>query len=400
MTEPIADTERTHDIVIVGGGLSGALIALRLKQKRPDLDVLLLEGGETLGGHHTWSFHETDLAPQTLAWLQPLIAHRWESQEVHFPNYERRITTPYCSVSSERLHDAVAPVLGDSVRVRCHVHSVDAEGVVVGNGTRINGKAVIDARGQGDYSHLALGFQKFVGQVFEFDKPHGLTAPIIMDSKVDQLDGYRFVYVLPFTDKTALVEDTYYADGKALNVADVNERLEQYCLQRGWNIRNTLYTEHGVLPVALGGDIHAHLDETVPGTGVVGLRAGLFHPLTGYSLPDAASLADAIADLDDVSGPSLASFTRERSIETWNGRKFYRFLSRLLFDAAEPSQRYIVMQRFYRFNRPLVERFYSGKSEPQDKLRILAGKPPVSVFKALRCIDERRWTEKHTSSAA
>lgn len=388
-----------QDIVIVGGGLSGALTAWRLAEKRPELRILLLEQGERLGGNHTWSFHETDLRPDVLAWIKPLIGYRWAQQEVRFPRYSRAIDTPYCSVLSDTLHDHVAPILGERLRCGVAVHTVDSGGVTLADGRRISAAAVVDARGQRGFEHLLLGYQKFVGCEFEFEEPHNLRAPIIMDATVPQLDGYRFVYVLPFSDRTALVEDTYYADGSVIDAQDTTRRLEEYCRDRGWRIAKTLRTEQGVLPVAMGGDIRAHLDQGLEGVAAIGLRAGLFHPLTGYSLPDAAALADALAARSDISGPALAAFVRDHAVTTWEGRGFYRMLSRFLFDAANPEERYLVMQRFYRLNRGLIERFYAARSFPQDKLRVLAGKPPVNFFRALACVSERQWTERIRAAA-
>ena len=40
------------DVAILGGGLAGGLIALALRRKRPELDVLLIEESATLGGNH------------------------------------------------------------------------------------------------------------------------------------------------------------------------------------------------------------------------------------------------------------------------------------------------------------------------------------------------------------
>jgi len=64
------------DLILVGGGLANGLLALRLRQQRPELRVLLLEQGETLGGNHTWSFHQHDLTPAQQAWLAPLVEQR------------------------------------------------------------------------------------------------------------------------------------------------------------------------------------------------------------------------------------------------------------------------------------------------------------------------------------
>ena len=57
----------SFDLVIVGGGLAGGLCALALRHRRPDIRLLLIEPGATIGGNHLWSFFESDVAP----------AHRW-----------------------------------------------------------------------------------------------------------------------------------------------------------------------------------------------------------------------------------------------------------------------------------------------------------------------------------
>ncbi len=58
----------------------------------------------------------------------------------------------------------------------------------------------------------------------------------------------------------------------------------------------------------------------------------------------------------------------------------------MLFLAAEPADRYRVLQHFYRLPEPVIHRFYAGKSTMMDKFRILSGKPPVPVGPALRSL--------------
>ncbi|MEM1192279.1 MAG: lycopene beta-cyclase CrtY [Pseudomonadota bacterium] len=381
------------DVVIAGGGLSGALIAWRLRIHHPDLAVTVVEKAAQLGGNHTWSFHKTDLPPETLQWMQAMVAVEWPRQQVRFPRHTRVLDTGYCSTTSERLQECVAPLLGDNLVTGRRVDRVEANGVHLDNGDHIAAGAVIDARGQRQSDALTIGFQKFLGQEIRFKAPHGLTVPIIMDATIPQDDGYRFVYVLPFTDDTALVEDTYYADGAALDRAAIRQRIETYCAQAGWAIDAIVREEDGVLPIALAGNIDEHLSAYPAGIGVAGLGAGLFHPLTGYSLPDAAALAEAIARSDDHSGPALAALTRDHARERWKDRAFYRMLSRFLFYAAKPEGRHGVLQRFYRLNGGLIERFYAARSSRADKLRTLVGKPPVSFLKAVECVDEIGWRD-------
>jgi lycopene beta-cyclase len=63
------DVNAEPDILLIGGGLANGLLLLRLSQLRPDLDVRMVEAGDTLGGVHTWSFFETDLTPAQNAWI-------------------------------------------------------------------------------------------------------------------------------------------------------------------------------------------------------------------------------------------------------------------------------------------------------------------------------------------
>ena len=68
--------------------------------------------------------------------------------------------------------------------------------------------------------------------------------------------------------------------------------------------------------------------------------------------------------------------------------KFLRLLNRMLFRAAKPEQRYKVLQRFYGFSEGLIQRFYFEHLSKWDKLRILVGKPPVPIHKALGNVNE------------
>lgn len=387
--------QKNHiDVAIAGGGLAGVFIACRLKALRPELAVALFESGETLGGNHTWSFHETDVAAAARDWLAPFIAHRWSRQRVRFPDYDREIETPYCAITSSRFHDVATKMLGDAVRLRAPVRELSAKGVTLTDGETLAAGAVIDARGETKSAHIALGFQKFIGQEIAFAGPHGLSDPIIMDASVPQQGDYRFLYVLPLSETTALVEDTRYADGATLARDALRRGIADYCAAQGWPIARVLREEEGVLPIALAGDIEAFLDSAPAGVAKVGMRAALFHPLTGYSLPDAAMLADRIAAAPDLSGPALAALARAHALGAWKSRGFYRLLARMLFGAAEPAQRYKVLQRFYRLPQPLIERFYASATPIGDRLRILLGKPPVPILRAAGCLNEAAWLKR------
>jgi lycopene beta-cyclase len=61
-------------------------------------------------------------------------------------------------------------------------------------------------------------------------------------------------------------------------------------------------------------------------------------------------------------------------------------LDTMLFKAAEPDERYKILERFYRLDPRLIGRFYAGRSTMLDKVRVLTGKPPVPLGRAVAAI--------------
>lgn len=378
------------DLAIVGGGLAGGLIALALARARPGLDVRIVESGETVGGNHLWSFFASDVDDAERWIVAPLVCYGWTQYDIAFPAHSRTLKSAYYSIESERLDTVVRAALPPRALLTGRkVLAASPTAVVLADGDRIEAKGVVDARGPGDLGLLDLGWQKFVGREFALDEPHDLTRPIVMDATVPQIDGYRFVYTLPLSTTRLFVEDTYYSDTPDLDPAEIFPRIDAYAAARGWRTHDVVREEAGVLPVTMGGDFEAYWQSGGNKVAKAGMRAGLFHPTTGYSLPDAVRTAALIARATDLSGAGLHALTHGFARRTWRARGYYRMLDKMLFRAADPVERYRVLERFYRLDPRLVRRFYAGRSTMTDKARILAGKPPVPISRALRAICAR-----------
>lgn len=374
------------DIVILGGGLAGGLIALALAEQRPDLKLLLVERGESLGGNHLWSFFASDIAAQHRWLVDPLVVAEWPDYEVAFPGHRRRLSTGYASVTSRRLDQRLREVLpADAILTGAQVVWCGSDHALLAGGRRIEA-AVIDARGVHLDGEVCGGWQKFLGQRLVLESPHGLDRPLVMDATVPQVDGYRFVYVLPLGDSEVFVEDTYYSDDSRLQPPVLRARIAEYVARHGWTVAETLSEEAGVLPVVTGGDFDRFWNATGESSAKAGTRAGLFHPLTSYSLPIAVRFAAALAELGDLSPRALAGFSHDHARRHWARGWFDRRLGAMLFGAARPGERYKVLERFYRLPQPAIERFYAGQSSWSDRLRTVAGKPPVPLGRALRVL--------------
>lgn len=375
------------DIAIVGGGLSGGLTALALAKSRPELSIVLIDSADTFGGNHIWSFFASDIDPENRWLTAPLVTCGWSGYDVHFPEHSRTLDSIYYSIESERLHDVLMETLSaESIMLRQEVKSLSPRLVVLKGGKRINAKGVIDARGASDMHHFDCGWQKFTGHMLQLEDPHEVRRPIIKDATVTQYDGYRFVYTLPFSMDKLFVEDTYYSDSPAIDSNVMEQRLEDYIHDNGWNVREVIRKESGVLPVVMDGDLDKYWASGSSRVAKIGARGGFFHSVTSYTLPDAVRTAIFLTEQNDFDGDRLNFILRKRANNHWSETSFYRKLNKMMFRASVPNERYKVLERFYKLSPELISRFYAGASTAMDKTRILSGKPPVPIGKAIMAL--------------
>lgn len=377
-----------HDVVIVGGGLSGGLLAWSLKTRIPDIDLVVIDSQEQFGGNHTWCFFDTDLSADQRRLIAPFVSHRWSSYDVHFPSSNRLVESAYAAVSSQQFN----AVLSDKLKpflVRGIAQSLTSSSVQLDDGGVLHGKCIIDARGVKEMPALTLGFQKFAALEIETTEPHGLARPIIMDATVSQIDGYRFFYTLPFGPKCLLIYDTYYSDAHDIDLSALHRRIRDYANFKNWKVSKIVREEKGVLPIVMAGEIDDVLaKQNVP---TIGLAAGLFHSSTGYSLSYAVKVADLMSKMalqSPLTTDRARAILESHVSDVWRKQGFYRMLNRILFRAAIPRQRYRILERFYGLNKKLIERYYAGQLTRYDKVRLLVGKPPVSIFRALASLPE------------
>ena len=100
-------SQTIHDYVLVGGGLQNGLLALALIHHQPHARFVILEAGETLGGNHTWCFHDGDISPQARPWFEPVVEHRWDGYTIRYPDFQRDLDLPYGCIGSARFHQEV-----------------------------------------------------------------------------------------------------------------------------------------------------------------------------------------------------------------------------------------------------------------------------------------------------
>ncbi len=371
--------DRAHDsrdVVLVGGGLANCCIALALERFHPELRVTLVESNAQILGNHTWCFHEQDLGARVWSLLQPAVERVWPGYEVSFPDRQRHVSSAYGVITSERLRAVVERALhvgpGCELVVNDSVANIEPHRVVLESGRELSAAWVVDARGpkveESSPDSPPTLFQKFLGLELRLAESAPREIPLLMDATVPQLDGFRFMYILPLEPRRMLIEDTYFSDSSALDEGALRERILSYAQAKGYLVEAVIRQEVGVLPMPCRGRAYPE-----PGSPLrLGYAGGWFHPTTGYSLPLASRVAEVFTLKVDEWRTRLDDLRRLQA----NQFRFGAFLNRLLQEGFSPEKRWNAFSRFYGFDDRLIARFYALKMTHTDRLRLLCGRPP------------------------
>jgi lycopene beta-cyclase len=377
-----------YDYVLVGGGLQNSLIALSLRRIRPQARVAMVERAERFGGNHLWCFHGSDVSDPVRRALGSAVTRRWSRSRVQFWNGERYFDQPYYGVESRALDawlrqpstQAFTPYLEHSAS------EITKNTVTLDSGEVLRARLVVDSRGPDVAEVGGTGYQKFHGiellvEPLGGDR-HGKSPSLIeadtatlMDARVDQTDGFRFFYVLPFSNpgdavQRLFVEETFFSGSPALQSDASRERILEYVEALGYRVLAEERSEDGLLAMPYG----RSPKPTFRAPLIAGYAGGWFHPGTGYSFPVAARLAEHIArtEPEAVFDADYARLASKHQSQV----RYTKWLNRLLFNAFPADARWNVLERFHRLPEDTIRRFYALELSSEDKAKILCGRPP------------------------
>lgn len=363
------------DAVIAGGGLSGLSLACHLAASGwRDRAVLVVDDGAQDLSQRAWASWSVD--PGLLG---PAVGARYSALRVHAAGQDQQVGLGryhYEVVRGGDLRRAAARLLAAAPGFACVRGRVDAVidgadgATVVVDGRPVRCSWAFDSLlAAQPPAQLALSF---VGWRVRTPTPaFDPSVPVLMDFRTDQAGEVRFVYVLPTSDRDALVEHTAFGSPTATGrEAALRTYFEDVLALPAPQV---LGVERGVVPLALALP-RPHGGHVLP----IGVRGGQLKPSTGYAYTRIQRDSAAIA----------ASLTRRgHPFDLPDPSRRHRYLDAVLLDLMvhEPARvEEAFAQLFTRNPGERVLRFLDEDTSPAAEARLIASLAPAPFIQAAK----------------
>lgn len=373
----------SYQLIIAGAGASGLSLLMRLISNGylQNNRVLLIDKDEKVQNDRTWCFWETNAG-----FFEDIVYRRWSNLDFFSSDFSGPLMIApykyklirgidfysYCFNAIKThpnitwLKASVQSMTATAQGVRIKTEGEEEKWFA---GAQAFSSIPMPVTNQPNAIHL---LQHFKGWVIQTEQPAFDPArATLMDFRISQQHGTAFVYVLPFSEREALVEYTLFTPS-LLQPQQYDEGLKEYIQQY---LKLTGYTvkeqEFGVIPMT-----NTRFPRRADGVFQLGTAGGQTKASSGYTFQFIQKQSDRLA----------AALLRGESIEE-AGKTAARFrfydevLLEVLYRQLYPGHR--VFARLFRANAAAkVFRFLDNESRLPAELRLISSLPTWPFLKA------------------
>lgn len=380
---------KKYDFIIAGGGMAGLSLAYYLTQSSlRDRSILILDREQKNRNDRTWSFWEPVDGP-----YESILFKTWDRVEFYgttlsglldMGDYRYKMLRGIDFYAFIHNHLAQFPNIEIRQATVNRIKETVQGGFVIADDEPLMADYVFDSTFALNLSepenHNLL--QHFKGWVIHTEKAcFDVTRPRMMDFRVAQHHDCRFVYVLPFDEKTALVEFTLF-NKKLLTDAEYEADLRQYI---GQHLDTGPYTisetEFGVIPMS---DVPTKEN---PSEHIIriGTSGGYTKASTGYTFRRTQTYLHNLVQ-------NLAQTGKPNRPKSWFSGRF-KFYDSIMLNVLE-NNRYPADDMFtllYEHNSPAqVFKFLDEDTSFTEELQVMWSMPKIPFTVALFSVMRRK----------
>lgn len=372
-----------YDYIIIGAGASGLLLADAMLNDSffNDKKILLLDKDPKNRNDRTWCFWEEGDGQ-----FEAIVHKRWNT--IHFQGEDvlkRTDISPY-SYKMIRSIDFYNHYL-DRIKASSNITFVQeamvdlnelaTEATIKTTNNTYSGKYIFNslfdykmATGQKKYPVLQ---QHFVGWVIKTEKPiFNANEVTYMDFSIPQKGNTRFMYVLPYSNDTALIEYTLFSE-QLLPKAEYEAAIKEYIVDRfQCKTYEIIEKEAGSIPMTAY-DFREHHTNRIR---YIGTAGGWAKPSTGYTLMSTANKIPKLIELIKQGKP----------IQKLKLKNKFWFYDMLFLDVLHHNNGngHAIFESIFRSLKPqMVFKFLDEKTSLKEDIIYINSCPKTPFIKAL-----------------
>ncbi len=296
------EVENSFDYIIAGGGMAGLSLAFYLNESGlKNKKTLIIDRDSKNKNDHTWCFWEKENGA-----FEEIVFRKWRKVWFHGANDFSEILDlgeyEYKMIRAADFYRFVFEKIRQNPHftfLQTEIERVENEKVITNIGEFRAKEFIFDTFTRKTYDNPKYQnlWQHFYGWLIETpNEVFNPFEPTLFDFRVAQENECRFVYILPFSEKKALIEFTVFSDN-LLEKKEYEKNLRKYILEILQTENYTiLETETGVIPMSDEPHDEFPAEKIIR----IGTSGGYVKPSTGYSFERAQRrLKDLVKDLEN-----------------------------------------------------------------------------------------------------
>jgi lycopene beta-cyclase len=374
---------KNYDFIFFGAGCASLSIIMRMieSKKFEEKKILLIDKEPKLKNDRTWCFWEEEAG-----YFEDLVFHNWdellfkissrETINLELGKYRYKMIRGidfykkcFSQIELQKNIDSFyGEILFEEKGGRSKI-KINGEPLIIDDKTILFNSIIRTSVGQKGKFHLLQHFKGWVIETHEpFFKPNQAT---IMDFSVDQIRGTTFAYILPTSEKKALIEYTLFSE-KLLSEKEYDNQLKAYIEKLlGPLSYDITEEEFGIIPMT-----NKNFPTYKNGIYFIGTAGGQTKASTGYTFRFIQKQAgEIVSELISDKFFSQNKKTKKRFI--FYDSTLLHILSNNLLEGK------IIFSKLFKKNRAdLIFKFLDNETSISEEIGILNTLPKIVFLKA------------------